>query len=87
MLRALGLHGLRVLVEIGAKKLPQIRVDGAFPGDGENFSDGRGIFFYGHASGSLNFMEGVGIGAAGPQGALHFGLIFADRGCVTAQRG
>jgi hypothetical protein len=86
-LRALGSKGLNIFVVIGAKELAQIGMERAFPGYGEDFSNLRCVLLYSDTGRGLNFVQGVGIAAAGAQRALHFGDVFLDRGCFPAQRG
>jgi hypothetical protein len=86
-LGALRSNGLDVVVVIRAKKLAQIGMEGAFPGDGEDLAHGRRIFLYRNTGRCLDFMQRIGIAAAGVQSALHFGDVFLDGGCIATQRG
>jgi hypothetical protein len=72
---SLRLNGLRILVKVGAQKLPQVRLECSLPGNGKDFSNGRDVFLDGYACRRLNFMDRVGIGTGCPQAALHFHLI------------
>src|SRR5437660_11958829 len=85
-LRALSLNGLMIFVIVRAKKLSQIGMDRAGPGNRKHLSSRRNIFLYGDTGGSLNFMQRVGIAAASAQGALHLHVVRMNRGDVASQR-
>ena|ERR1700745_1570858 len=80
---ALGSNSLDVFVVVGTKKLAQVGMEWAFPGDGEDLAHGRCVFLYRDAGRGLDFMQLIGIAAAGVQSALHFGNVLLDRGCVA----
>src|SRR6266851_7860547 len=85
-LRALGSNGLNIFVVIRAKKLAQIGMERALPGYGEDFSNRRCVLLYSDTGRGLNFVQGVGIAAAGAQRALHFAGVLLDGCCVATQR-
>jgi hypothetical protein len=76
---SLRLNGLRVLVKIGAQKLPQVRMDSSLPSNGKNFSSGRNVFLHGYACRRLDFMNCIGTGAGCSQASLHFHLVLLHR--------
>jgi hypothetical protein len=64
-LSTLGSNGLNVFVIIRTKKLAQIGMEGAFPGDCEDLAYWRCVFLYRYTGRGLDFVQSVGIAAAG----------------------